>query len=93
MRITDLSELKRLDKESYPETFVHCLKVIFQYAALDIEDCLNKRAMETLSPLHRSLCKKVIEQLPEYQNRRTVNRTPKHKMYRRHYEYGNGPGQ
>ncbi len=79
MRITDLSQLKQLDKESYLETFVHCLNVIFQYAARDIEDCLNKRGMETLSPLHWSLCKKVIELFPEYQNRRTVNRTPKHK--------------
>jgi hypothetical protein len=73
-QLTNLSDLKKLSKEDFHQVFVNNMNIIFQYTMQDIEKVLEGVALETLTPLHKTLCNMAKDMFPKFANMRAKNR-------------------
>lgn len=75
--IKQLSDILKIDKSEIAKVYTNCLSTVHQYAQQDIHDCLVKVDLDTLNTIHKSLCDCVIQILPQFKDRRVVNRQVK----------------
>ena len=76
--ISSLVDLDRINDDHFTQSFCDSLDVVFRYAVSDIQVALQRREMEALSCLHRTLCDKAVSIFPQYKDKRIVNRQVKH---------------
>ena len=72
--LTNLCQLQELDKEVFHKMFMNNMNIIFQYTMHDIEKVLDGIALETLTPLHKTLCGLAKATFPRYSNMKAKNR-------------------
>ena len=82
----NINRLSNLSKIS--NIFLDSVETMFRYGAVDVQECINKAEMDTLSNIHQMLCEKVVSIYQDLKGKRTVNRIQKHKIVQDVYNIG-----
>ena len=78
--IANITELASIAPDMFAKVYVASLEIIHQSSNQDITDIISNTDIEQLQHVHKLLCANIVNILPQYGNRRTVNRVAKHKL-------------
>ena len=79
-KITSLQELSSVAEDSLVSVFIENLEGIFTYSLQDVQSTLSPVSKPTLSRLHKTLCRQVVEVFAEYKERKPINRQAQHTL-------------
>jgi hypothetical protein len=75
--IQKLTDILKIGRNDIVKVYTKCLSTVHQYAQQDIHECLMKMDLDILNNLHKALCDCVTHILPQFKDRRIVNRQVK----------------